>query len=478
MIIDNHIHIFPDQAGPDTGPDPARHVAQLQKSVADFWGRMVSSHTDPKFIPDPDEDVDFTVGRHGRYYWRKHGEACWLQRGPAFMARMESTPEQIIAHMDAVGVDMAVIQADYDYVDFDTGRECYFLDAVRARPDRFFATERLLAVLHAAGGIILFATSQQASFGVFYVVLLAYALCYMPTLALTNAIAFRQMSNPGRQFPAVRVLGTIGWIAAGLAVGFLGLEDTARPMQIAAAASIVLGVFCLALPHTPPAKAATRVTARDVVGLDALRLLRERSFAIFVAGSFLVCIPLQFYYAFANPFLNEIGVDNAAGKMTLGQMSEIGFMVLMPWFLVRLGVKRLLLVGMLAWALRYVLFAYGDPGPAVWMLYGGILLHGVCYDFFFVTGQIYVDTRAPKDLRAAAQGFIAFVTLGVGGFIGSWLSGRVVDAYAVAGDATAHQWESIWLIPAAWAGLVLVLFAVFFTHREAPDPAAEARAAA
>ena len=139
MIIDNHIHIFPDQAGPDVGPDPARHVAQLQKSVADFWGRMVSSHTDPKFIPDPDEDVDFTVGRHGRYYWRKHGEACWLQRGPAFMARMESTPEQIIAHMDSVGVDMAVIQADYDYVDFDTGRESYFLDAVRSRPDRFFA---------------------------------------------------------------------------------------------------------------------------------------------------------------------------------------------------------------------------------------------------------------------------------------------------------------------------------------------------
>ena len=344
--------------------------------------------------------------------------------------------------------------------------------------DRFFATERLLAVLHVVGGVILFGVSLQASFGAFYAVLLVYALCYMPTLALTNSISFRQMSNPGQQFPAVRVLGTIGWIVAGLAVGFLQLEDTERPLQIAAAASLVLGIFCLALPHTPPAKTATRVTARDVLGLDALRLLRERSFAVFVIGSFLVCIPLQFYYAFANPFLNEIGVDNAAGKMTLGQMSEIGFMVLMPWFLVRLGVKRLLLVGMLAWALRYVLFAYGDPGPAVWMLYAGILLHGVCYDFFFVTGQIYVDTKAPKDLRAAAQGFIAFVTLGVGGFIGSWLSGRVVDAYVVAGDGIPHQWESIWLIPAVWAALVLVLFAVFFTHRDEPDPAAEARAAA
>lgn len=345
--------------------------------------------------------------------------------------------------------------------------------------DRFFATERLLAVLHAAGGIILFGVSLQASFGAFYVVLLAYALCYMPTLALTNSISFRQMSDPGRQFPAIRVLGTIGWIVAGLAVGFLQLEDTARPLQIAAGASVVLGVFCLTLPHTPPAKTATRVTARDVLGLDALRLLRVRSFAIFVLGSFLVCIPLQFYYAFANPFLNEIGVDNAAGKMTLGQMSEIGFMVLMPWFLVRLGVKRLLLVGMLAWALRYVLFAHGDAGTAMWMLYGGILLHGVCYDFFFVTGQIYVDTKAPKDLRAAAQGFIAFVTLGVGGFIGTWLSGRIVDVYAVAGDPAAHRWDSIWLVPAIWAAVVLVLFAVLFKHREKPaPPAAESRLAA
>ena len=326
--------------------------------------------------------------------------------------------------------------------------------------------------------MLLFATSRQASFGAFYGMLLAYALCYMPTLALTNAIAFRQMADPGRQFPAVRVLGTIGWIAAGLAVGFLALEDTARPLQIAAAASVALGVFCLALPHTPPARAATRVTARDVLGLDALRLLRERSFAVFVAGSFLVCIPLQFYYTFANPFLNEIGVANAAGKMTLGQVSEIGFLMLMPWLLVRLGVKRLLLVGMLAWALRYVLFAYGDPGPGVWMLYGGILLHGVCYDFFFVTGQIYVDTKAPADLRAAAQGFIAFVTLGAGGLIGTWLAGRVVDAYAVPGGAPVHEWGAIWLVPAIWSAVVLLLVAVFFTHREGPAPRSAAAVAA
>ncbi len=351
--------------------------------------------------------------------------------------------------------------------------------------DRFFATERILATFHILGGLVLATASLQTSFATFYVALLVYALCYMPTLALTNSLSFRQMSNPGQEFPAIRVLGTVGWIVAGLAVGFLRLEDTARPMQIAAGASILLGTFCLTLPHTPPAQRSTStgaaaVTVRDILGLDALKLLRERSFAIFVIGSFLVCVPLQFYYAFANPFLNEIGVENAAGKMTLGQMSEIGFMLLMPWFLARLGVKKLLLIGMFAWAARYLLFAYGDAGPGVWMLYSGILLHGICYDFFFVTGQIYVDTKAPADLRAAAQGFIAFVTLGVGGFIGTWLSGRIVDQYAPLGDSATHQWTEIWVIPAVWAGLVLVLFAFFFADRKVPPraPAAEARVAA
>ncbi len=332
--------------------------------------------------------------------------------------------------------------------------------------DRYFATERLLAVVHVLGGVVLFAASLQTSFGAMYLVLLAYSLLYMPTLALTNSISFRQMTDPGREFPGVRVLGTIGWIVAGLVVGFLGLEATARPMQIGAAVSVALGLYCLVLPHTPPAKAADRVTARDVLGLDALRLLRERAFAVFVLGSFLVCIPLQFYYAFTNLFLNEIGVENAAGKMTLGQMSEIGFMLLMPWFLIRFGVKNLLLIGMLAWAARYVLFAYGDPGGGMWMLYGGILLHGICYDFFFVTGQIYVDRKAPADLRAAAQGFITLITYGVGGFIGTWLSGRIVDAYATTGGG--HAWSEIWPIPAVWAAVVLVLFALLFTHRETP----------
>jgi nucleoside transporter len=330
--------------------------------------------------------------------------------------------------------------------------------------DRYFATEKLLAALHVVGGLILFVVATQTTFTAFYAVLLLYALCYMPTLALTNSLSFHQMKDPAREFPWIRVLGTIGWIVAGNLVGFLRLEDTARPLQIAAAASVLLGFFCLLLPHTPPARAATRVTARDVLGLDALLLLRERSFAVFVAGSLLVCIPLQFYYTFANPFLNEIGVVNAAGKMTLGQFSELGFMLAMPLLFRRLGVKGMLLVGMAAWVSRYLLFAWGDNGAMVWMLYGGILLHGICYDFFFVTGQIYVDEKAPPDLRAAAQGLIAFVTLGVGMFIGSLLSGFVVDLY-VAGDG--HVWRQIWIVPAVWAAAVLVLFALFFRDRRA-----------
>jgi nucleoside transporter len=338
--------------------------------------------------------------------------------------------------------------------------------------DRFFATERILSVLHAVGGAILFYASTLTTFGTFYPVLLAYTLCYMPTLALTNSLSFHQMKDPGQEFPGIRVLGTIGWIVAGLAIGFLRLEPTAVPLRIAAGASLVLGVFSLALPHTPPQKLGHKATVHDILGLDALKLMKDRSFAVFVLGSFLICIPLQFYYAFTNPFLNEIGVVNAAGKMTMGQMSEIGFMLVMPWFFYRLGVKNMLLIGMAAWTARYVLFANGDTGGLVWMLYLGILLHGICYDFFFVTGQIYVDRRAPGDLRAAAQGFIAFVTLGVGMFIGSWLSGKIVDLYAVAGQAgVTHQWERIWIVPAAGAGAVLLLFALFFRDREAPVPA-------
>ena len=329
--------------------------------------------------------------------------------------------------------------------------------------DRFFATEKILATLHIIGALLLFYVSTLTNFGRFYPVLLVYTLCFMPTLALTNSLSFHQMKSPEKEFPGIRVLGTIGWIVAGLIIGWLRVEASAFQFQLAAGASALLGVYSLFLPHTPPAKLGHSVQIRDILGLDALQLMKERSFAIFVLGSFLVCIPLQFYYAFTNPFLNEIGVVNAAGKQTLGQMSEIGFMLLMPLFFVRLGVKNMLLVGMAAWMARYTLFAYGNNDAMVWMLYVGILLHGVCYDFFFVTGQIYVDKKASLQIRAAAQGFIAFVTLGAGMFIGSYLSGWVVDQYVVNG---VHDWRSIWLIPAAMALGVLLLFAAFFSYRE------------
>jgi len=335
--------------------------------------------------------------------------------------------------------------------------------------DRFFATERVLAVLHLAGAALLYAATMQQSFGAFAPLFLAYTLCFMPTLALTNSISFDNMRDPSREFPGIRVLGTIGFIAVGLIIGRLGADATALPLRIGAVASVVLAVYCLTLPHTPPHNAGKPLSARDVLGLDALALMRDRSFAVFVLGSFLLCIPLQFYYAFTNPFLNEIGVTGAAGKMTIGQMSEIGFMLLMPWFLVRLGVKRMLLIGMAAWTARYLCFAYGDAGAGMWMLYLGIALHGVCYDFFFVTGQIYVDQRADVTIRAAAQGFIALVTLGAGQAIGSWLSGVVVDAHAFRATATGapvHDWTAIWVIPAIGALGVLLIFAALF--RPAP----------
>lgn len=332
--------------------------------------------------------------------------------------------------------------------------------------DRFFSTERILAVLHIVGGLLLYYASTVTTFSAFYPVLLIYTLCYMPTIALTNSISFHQMRDPGKEFPGVRVLGTIGWIVAGLLVGALKVEATATPLVIGSVVSIVLGIYCLTLPHTPPRGKGERVDLGALIGLDALKLMKSPSFAIFAIGSFLVCIPLAFYYTWTNPFLNEIGVVNAAGKQTMGQMSELFFMLVMPIFFVRLGIKKLLILGMAAWAARYFLFAYGNSGPLVWMLYLGIILHGVCYDFFFVTGQIYVDRVASNKIRGAAQGFIAFLTYGAGMFVGSAVSGNVVGKYAAAGGK--HQWTTIWLIPAVCAFVVMVVFAALFKESAAP----------
>jgi nucleoside transporter len=335
--------------------------------------------------------------------------------------------------------------------------------------DRFFAAEKVLGVLHLVGAVLLWEVSNMTSPGTIFWVLLGYALCYNPTLALVNAVAFNQMTSPEKQFPAVRVYGTIGWIVAGLVVSFLGLEATATPLRIAAACSALLGLFSFALPHTPPKSLGRKVTVRDVLGLDALTLMKDRSFAVFVIGSLLICIPLAFYYGFANLFLNEKGVVNAAGKMTLGQGSEVFFMLVMPFFFVRLGVKKMLLVGMLAWAARYLFFAYGNGTDLVFLFYLGILLHGICYDFFFVTGQIYVDNTAPKRIQASAQGFITLITYGVGMLIGSLIAGWVVEGRQVmeAGTIVGHEWTAIWLVPAAMSFGVLILFALLFNERAA-----------
>ena len=336
--------------------------------------------------------------------------------------------------------------------------------------DRYLATQRILAALHLIGGAILFFASQQTSFGPFYAVLLAYALCYNPTLALVNAVAFNQMASPEKQFPGVRLWGTIGWIVGGVIVGTLGVEATATPLRLAALASVVFGLFAFALPHTPPKALGRKVTVRDVLGLDALSLMKDRSFAIFVLGSLLICIPLAFYYNFTNPFLNEMGLENAASKQSLGQVSEVLFMLVMPFFFRRLGVKWMLIVGMAAWAGRYLLFAFGNAQELVFMYYVGILVHGICYDFFFVTGQIYVDKAAPKSIQASAQGFITLVTYGVGMLIGSWVAGPIVDRYARAeagGAVATHDWTSIWLWPAGMAFVIILLFAFFFQDKSA-----------
>lgn len=330
--------------------------------------------------------------------------------------------------------------------------------------DRFFAAQRVLAVMHLLGGILLFVVAQMETTSEVYWTLLLYSLCYMPTLAIANAVAFYQLSDPETQFPSIRVLGTFGWIVAGLIIGLLQVELTSTPLLIGAGASIVMGIYCFTLPNTPPQAKGESASIGKLLGLDAWQLMRDRSFFILIISSLLISIPLSFYYAFANPFLNESGMEYTAAIMGVGgQGTEVIFLFLMPFFFRKVGVKWMIVLGMLCWVIRYVLFAYGNNEELIFMFYIGILLHGLCYDFFFVTGQIYVDKAAPKAVRSSAQGLITLVTYGIGMYIGSIVAGRVVDYYTVDG---VKAWTDIWLFPAMLAAIVLGVFLILFTERK------------
>ncbi len=337
--------------------------------------------------------------------------------------------------------------------------------------DRYFATEKVLGILHLLGGVILFAAPQFAAEPTtFIMLLLLYNLCYMPTLGLANSLAFHHIQSQEQQFPFIRVFGTIGWIVAGLFISFgLGkiiggvAEQTPGPLYTAATASILLGLFCFLLPHTPPPGRGQPVSLRSISGLDALKQLGDRPFYVFIIASLLLCIPLAVYYNFTQLYLVTAGVHRIAGTQTWGQISETVFMLLMPMLFLRLGVKKMLMMGMAAWTLRYALFALAAPDAIFWMILFGIMLHGPCYDFFFVTGQIYVDKKSTPAVRGQAQGFLVLVTYGVGMLIGAQIAGNVYDRFLAGSTAlTLAQWRSFWILPAAFAAAVLIFFSAFF----------------
>lgn len=328
--------------------------------------------------------------------------------------------------------------------------------------DRFFAAQRLMGVLHLIGGLLLFLASRVGTNTGFYWVILVYSLVYMPTIALSNSVAFRQMSDPGKQFPIVRVFGTIGWVIAGIMIGKLGIEKTPGTFYMAALVSAALGLFSFLLPSTPP-QASTTSSAKSILGIDALILFRDKPYLIFFIAAIFVCIPLSFYFGFANLFLNQAGLENAAGKMILGQISEAVFILAIPFLFNSIGVKKMLLIGMTAWILRYVCFAFGNVDANLWMLYAGIILHGVCYDFFFVTGYMYTEKKSNEKIKSAAQGLFTFVTYGLGMFIGTWFSGFVTNYYSV---DQVYNWRSIWFVPAYIAIAVLICFIFFFREKK------------
>lgn len=328
--------------------------------------------------------------------------------------------------------------------------------------DRYFAAQKVLGVLMLLGAAILFFLIQVTDPDQFFWTLLLYCLTFAPTLALTTSIAMQQMASPEKEFPAIRVLGTVAWIVVTNIIGYYGFGDKVTIFQLSMYSSVVLGIFSFFLPDTPP-KATVSTSFSQILGLDAFKLFKDRSFAIFFLSSVLICIPLSFYYAMANPSLTDGGMQNVENKMSLGQASEVIFMLLIPLAYTRLGVKKMLIVGLVAWIVRFIGFGYGDGGSGEWMLYLAIILHGVCYDFFFVTGQIYTDNKAGEKIKSSAQGLISLATYGIGMGIGSYLSGIVKDMFKT-GDTV--NWTSFWLVPAGIAAVVLVVFVLLFTDNK------------
>ncbi|UFH34847.1 nucleoside permease [Flavobacterium acetivorans] len=339
--------------------------------------------------------------------------------------------------------------------------------------DRYFNAEKILGILHLGGAFLMYQMYQSDEVAVFYTYVLSYMVLYMPTLALVNSVAFNQMKDPEKEFSNIRVWGTIGWILAGLSISFLFHWDSSEAVSqgllkntflLAGVAAFLLGIFSFALPKTPPKVASTeKIRIGDLLGFDALRLLKDKNFAIFFISSILICVPLAFYYQNAHPFLTDAGIENPTGKMAIGQISEALFLLLIPMFFVRFGFKKTILVGMLAWALRYVLFAYGNGSDLSFMLITGIALHGICYDFFFVSGQIYTNSKAGEKYKSAAQGLITLATYGVGMLIGFGVAGWITDNYKTLGGAI--NWEMVWLIPAGIALVVFILFALLFKEK-------------
>lgn len=342
--------------------------------------------------------------------------------------------------------------------------------------DRFFAAQKVLGVLNLMGSALLFWMTKIQNPDVFFWVMLLYCFTFAPTIALTTSIAMRQMNTPERQFPAIRVFGTISWIVVVNLVGFMGVGDKVTIFQISMISAAILGIFAFFLPNTPPAPGAS-ATFAQIIGKDAFVLFKSRSFLIFFVSCILICIPLSFYYTWANPSLTDgytaafpdmnpedFKIEN---KMSLGQASEVIFMLILPLAFLRLGVKKILIIGLVAWIARFVFFGYGTPDNSAWMLYSAILLHGVCYDFFFVTGMIYTDNKAGEKIKSQAQGLLSLATYGIGMFIGSVIAGKVKDLYTVNGTT---NWTNVWLVPAAIAAVVLVLFVLFFSDKKKQTP--------